>query len=78
MGSIPITRSINFMNILLNGEPRQAATDLTLASLIGELSLTRSRLAIEVNEEVIPRSNYQGFRLREGDKVEIVHAIGGG
>ena len=66
------------MNILLNGESRQTASELTLASLVGELSLTGKRLAIEVNEEVVPRSYYPGFRLREGDKVEIVHAIGGG
>ena len=66
------------MNILLNGECRQAASDLSLASLVSELSLTGKRLAIEVNEEVVPRSCYEGFCLNEGDKVEIVHAIGGG
>ena len=66
------------MNILLNGECRKTAVDLTLASLVSELSLTGTRLAIEVNEEVVPRSHYEDFCLREGDKVEIVHAIGGG
>ena len=68
----------NFMNIHLNGVRRKTAADLTLASLVSELSLTGKRLAIEVNEEVVPRSHYEGFCLREGDKVEIVHAIGGG
>ena len=66
------------MNILLNGESRQTFTDRTLASLVSELSLTGKRLAIEVNEEVVPRSRYEDFHLHEGDKVEIVHAIGGG
>ena len=66
------------MNIHLNGECRQTTADLNLAALVSELALTGKRLAIEVNEEVIPRSRYEGFCLSEGDKVEIVHAIGGG
>ena len=66
------------MNILLNGESRQAVSHQTLAALVNELSLADKRLAIEVNEEVVPRSHYTGFCLSEGDKVEIVHAIGGG
>ena len=66
------------MNIHLNGERRQTAAGLSLASLVSELALTGKRLAIEVNEEVVPRSRYEGFCLSEGDKIEIVQAIGGG
>ena len=66
------------MNIFLNGEPREAGVQITLSILVSELSLTSKRLAIEVNEEVVPRSRYEEFALSEGDKVEIVHAIGGG
>ena len=66
------------MNIVLNGEARVAALGDTLTGLIQNLDLIGKRLAIEVNEEVIPRSEYAGYRLNEGDRVEIVHAIGGG
>lgn len=66
------------MNILLNGESRQTVKDLNLTTLINDLALCDKRLAIEVNEEVVPRSQYAHFCLNEGDKVEIVHAIGGG
>ena len=66
------------MNIFLNGEPREAGVQITLSILVSELALTSKRLALEVNEEVVPRSRYEEFALSEGDKVEIVHAIGGG
>jgi sulfur carrier protein len=46
--------------------------------LIDRLELTGKRLAVEVNEEVVPRSLHAGYRLHDGDRVEIVHAIGGG
>ena len=49
-----------------------------LDGLIDQLDLTGKRLAVEVNEEVVPRSEHGEFRLRDGDRVEIVHAIGGG
>jgi sulfur carrier protein len=66
------------MQITVNGEIRDAAEDLTVAALLGELELAGKRLAVEVNEDVIPRSEHLGHVLREGDRVEIVHAIGGG
>jgi len=66
------------MQIVLNGEPRAAADGLTVAALLGELELAGRRVAVEVNEDVIPRSAHAGHALRDGDRVEIVHAIGGG
>ena len=66
------------MNIVLNGEQRGLEQALTLCGLIDQLELTGKRLAVEVNEEVVPRSLHVGFRLHDGDRVEIVHAIGGG
>jgi len=64
--------------ILLNGEPREAADGLTIAALLGELDLAGKRLAVEVNEDVVPRSEHARHVLAPGDRVEIVHAIGGG
>jgi sulfur carrier protein len=66
------------MNIVLNGEQRGLDDALTLHGLIERLDLTGKRLAVEVNEEVVPRSEHAGFRLHDGDRVEIVQAIGGG
>ncbi|MCK5362007.1 MAG: sulfur carrier protein ThiS [Gammaproteobacteria bacterium] len=66
------------MNIVLNGEQRGLEDTLTLLGLIDRLELTGKRLAVEVNEEVVPRSLHSGYRLHDGDRVEIVHAIGGG
>lgn len=66
------------MNIELNGEPQTCAEGLTLAALIEQLALTGKRIAVEVNLEIISRSQFEQFRLAEGDRVEIVHAIGGG
>jgi sulfur carrier protein len=66
------------MQIILNGEPHSLADGRTAAELIDALDLTGKRLAMEVNEEILLRSEYAAYRLREGDRVEIVHAIGGG
>jgi sulfur carrier protein len=66
------------MQIQLNGEPRDLAADLTVAKLIDTLGLTGRRIAVELNEEIVPRSEHEATRLTEGDRVEVVHAIGGG
>ena len=66
------------MDIVLNGEQRGLEDALTVLRLIDRLQLTGKRLAVEVNEEVVPRSLHAGYRLHDGDRVEIVRAIGGG
>ena len=66
------------MQIELNGEPHVIADDATVALLIERLALTGRRLAVEVNEEVVPRGRHAEHVLASGDRVEIVHAIGGG
>ena len=66
------------MEILLNGEARQLPEGYTIASLIEELGLIGRRLAVEVNPEIVPRSTHASHPLQPGDRIEIVHAIGGG
>jgi sulfur carrier protein len=66
------------MNILLNGEPFECDDTSTLETLIDSQQLGGKRIAIEVNLEVIPRSQFSDCSLHDGDKVEIVNAIGGG
>jgi len=66
------------MTIVLNGEPRTLAGSTRLAQLIHELGLEGKRLAVEINREIVPRSLYAQTELKDGDSIEIVHAIGGG
>ncbi|MBA1147588.1 sulfur carrier protein ThiS [Ectothiorhodospiraceae bacterium WFHF3C12] len=66
------------IEIIVNGEPRQFGEGITAAELVEELDLAGKRLAMEVNEELLPRSEFPGYRLSPGDQVEIVVAIGGG
>jgi len=66
------------MHILLNGEPRQLSDNYSVLDLLHELRLAEKRLAIELNGEIVPRSAYEETALKDGDKIEIVHAIGGG
>ena len=65
--------------ILLNGEPRELAPDATVGALLRDLGLAgRGGLAVEVNAEVIPRSEHATTPLREGDRVEVVGMMAGG
>jgi thiamine biosynthesis protein ThiS len=66
------------MEIFLNGEARTVNENCTIAVLINQLDLQNKRLAVEVNFQIIPRSQFDKYTLAAGDKVEIVHAIGGG
>ncbi|MEJ2405532.1 MAG: sulfur carrier protein ThiS [Candidatus Thiodiazotropha sp.] len=66
------------MQIYLNGEEMQIPENLAMADLIELLELQGRRIAVEVNEELVPRSTFPGHRLQEQDRVEIIHAVGGG
>ena len=66
------------MIIVLNGAERSVRDGLTALQLTEELGLTSQRIAMEVNLEILPRSQYAGYVLQPGDRVEVVHAIGGG
>ncbi|MGH8081178.1 MAG: sulfur carrier protein ThiS [Lysobacter sp.] len=66
------------MNILLNGEPRTLAAPVNLTELLQAEGLGERRVAVEINGEIVPRGRHAGTALAEGDKIEIVHALGGG
>lgn len=66
------------MQIQLNGEAHPLDSSISLTELVERLGLTGKRLAIELNLDIVPRSQYADTRLSDGDRVEIVHAIGGG
>jgi sulfur carrier protein len=65
------------MNILLNGDPHSIKQNSTIKDLITNLQLD-GKFAIELNQDIIPRSEYLKIELHSGDKIEIVQAIGGG
>lgn len=62
----------------LNGETREGPEGLELVALIEQLDLAHQRLAVEINEEVIPKATYQDVRINDGDRIEIVSFVGGG
>ena len=65
------------MQVLLNGESYSIDENLSIANLITNLSL-EGKFAIELNQNIIPRSEYTTTTLHSGDNIEIVEAIGGG
>jgi thiamine biosynthesis protein ThiS len=66
------------VNIHLNGETREFSDGLTLDSLVATLALEPTRVAIELNRNVVRRHQWPATILHDGDQVEIVHFVGGG
>ena len=66
------------MLIQVNGEPREVQENLSLAKLVAILSLKAEQVAIELNHRVVRRGNWESTGLKESDRVEIVHFVGGG
>lgn len=66
------------LTVLLNGEPRELAAPTTVAGLLALIGLDTRKVAVERNEEIVPRSAYAATELASGDALEIVHFIGGG
>ena len=65
------------MQLLLNGEPRELNA-ATVAAMVGELGLDVRKVAVERNLAIVPRSRFAETALSNGDRIEIVHFIGGG
>ena len=66
------------MKILVNGEKISLPEDSSIEGLIVHLGYQNKRIAIEINESIIPKSNHSTFLLQDLDKVEIINAVGGG
>lgn len=66
------------MLITLNGESRTVDGELSVRSLLDQLGLADKRVAVEVNQEIVPRSEHDRYQLKDEDRVEVVKAIGGG
>ncbi len=66
------------MQLSINGERRAFAGPLDVASLVDELALGGKKIAVERNGEIVPRSRFKDTQLADGDRLEIVVAVGGG
>ena len=66
------------MQIILNGTEKNFQDQISIATLIRELGLDKRKIAVERNREIVPRTAFNSDSLCEGDKIEIVHFIGGG
>lgn len=66
------------MKLTLNGEIHTLPDDLTISGLIAHLGLPNKKIAVERNLEVVPKSTFSEVKLSDGDKLEIIHFIGGG
>jgi thiamine biosynthesis protein ThiS len=66
------------MTVVVNGEPKEFPSGRSLAAFIEHLGLKGDRIAVELNREIAPRSRWADISLSEGDRLEIVHFVGGG
>ena len=66
------------MTLHINGQPREFPDGLTVASLVTQLGMKADRVAVELNLEIVPRAKWETTSLHHGDKLEVVHFVGGG
>ena len=66
------------MRLQINAEDRDFHAPLSLSSLIEQLGMKQDRVAVELNRNIVPRDQWVATQLAEGDRLEIVHFVGGG
>ena len=66
------------MQITVNGETRQMVDGATVRQLLEELQISQTRVAVEINLDIAPKATYGERTLQDGDRIEIVHFVGGG
>ena len=66
------------MQIVINGQTQQVASSISLQELIQSLDLKADRVAVELNRQIVRRDRWQETQLRDQDRLEIVHFVGGG
>ena len=74
----PSVKIRHIMNLSINGESRMFPDRLDVAALVDELALAGKKIAVERNGEIVPRSRFKDTQLADGDRLEIVVAVGGG
>lgn len=68
----------NSMHVIVNGESRALANALTIEDFLRDLGVDSRKVAVELNLEIVPKSTFGTINVRDGDRIEIVHFIGGG
>ncbi len=66
------------MQIILNGENTEQEDGISVAGLLNRLNIGLERVAVEVNLDILPKADYEARLLSDGDRIEIVHFVGGG
>ncbi|MBS1853175.1 MAG: sulfur carrier protein ThiS [Acidobacteria bacterium] len=66
------------MKIVMNGEEREVSSPLSLSALVEQLGMKPDRVAVELNRNIVPRGQWAATALSEGDRLEVVHFVGGG
>ena len=66
------------VRITLNGEEKTLAATVTVGDLLRDMGMAGKRVAVELNQEIVPRSRHAEVRLQDNDRVEVIAAIGGG
>ena len=66
------------MKVFINGETREISSEVNLSELLEQLALPSERIAIELNKEVVRRKDWESIQIKDADKIEIVHFVGGG
>ena len=66
------------MSVILNGENKRIEPGLSLEKLLLSLKLTHPNMAVAINDSVIPKSEYAQKKIENGDRIEIIHPVGGG
>jgi len=66
------------MKLQINGQERDFPSPMSLAALVDSLGMKAGRVAVELNRNIVPREQWATINLAEGDRLEIVHFVGGG
>jgi sulfur carrier protein len=66
------------VNYVLNGESHSTPTPLSVLELLRNFELAKRRVAVAINAEVVPRSRFADVFIRDGDRIEVIQAVGGG
>ena len=66
------------MQLFVNGESKTCDETMSLAQFIQQLGMKGDRVAVELNREIVPRAQWDATQLQDGDRLEVVHFVGGG
>jgi thiamine biosynthesis protein ThiS len=66
------------MKIFINGETKEITDELNLRELLKHFSMPQERIAVELNKEVVRKKDWENVKIADGDKLEVIHFVGGG